>query len=422
MDKKTYKIYFQKIKNILWHFPKSIFYNVYYGFPSRRLTLIGITGTDGKTTSVNLLHKTLLDAGIKAGIISTLGAKIGNESISVGLHTTSPDPAIVQKLLARMVKEGITHTVIEVTAHAIDQFRYYGCHFRISAITNTSHEHLDDFLDMESYIKTKAKLFFNSDIAILNKDDFSFSEIVTPATTKVFTYSIDKKSDYQAKDIDLNNKYLKFTVNKTVYKTDSNYRYQIYNILMVHSILEQLSVDSNYLSKIIIDFPEMKGRRELVKNDLHIQCIVDFAHTPNALYQTLSSLRLVTKGKLICLFGATGGRDQSKRPLMGKVVSQNCDIGIVTADDTRNEKIVDINKQIIAGFDQSKINSNLFTYYDIPNRQNAFNLAVSLAKAGDIIVACGKGHETSILHGKTEYPWSESDAYKTAFRTRDQNV
>ena len=166
----------------------------------------------------------------------------------------------------------------------------------------------------------------------------------------------------------------------------------------------------------------MKGRREIVKNDLHIQCIIDFAHTPNALYQTLSSLKLVTKGKLICLFGATGGRDQSKRPIMGKVVSQNCDIGIITADDTRNEKIDNINQQIIGGIDPEQIKKNKFTYYNVPNRQDAFNLAVSLAKSGDTIVACGKGHETTILHGNTEYPWSESDAFKTAFRTRDQNV
>ncbi|OIP87386.1 hypothetical protein CO009_02555 [Candidatus Shapirobacteria bacterium CG_4_8_14_3_um_filter_35_11] len=422
MYKKIYKICFQKIKNIFWHLPKSIFYNIYFGFPHRNLTLIGVTGTDGKTTSVNLIHQALLNANIKSGLISTLGAKIGDQSISIGLHTTSPDSSIVQKIFAQMVTEGMTHAIVEVTAHAIDQYRYFGCNFAICGITNTSHEHLDDFLNMSSYINTKAKLFSNSNIAILNKDDSSFSQIIVPPTTKIFSYSIDKKSDYQAKNINLNNKFLEFTVNKTTYKTNSNYRYQIYNILLVHSILNQLKIDPNLLPKLILNFPEIKGRREIVKNNLHIQCIVDFAHTPNALFQTLSSLHSTTKNKLICIFGATGGRDQTKRPLMGKVVSQNCDIAIVTADDTRNENIIEINKQIISGFDQKQIDNKKFAYYNIPNRQDAFNLAVSLAKSGDTIIACGKGHETSILHGKTEYPWSESDAFKTAFRNKDQNV
>lgn len=422
MNKKTYRIYFQKIKNIFWHLPKSIFYNYLYGQPAKKLTLIGITGTDGKTTSVNLIHHALLNAGIKAGSISTLGAKIGDQNLSVGLHTTSPDPAVVQKILSQMVKQGMTHAVIEVTAHAIDQYRYFGCHFSVSAITNTSHEHLDDFKDMSSYTATKAKLFTISSIAILNKDDDSFRIINPPLPTKIVSYSINKKSDYQAKNINLTDKYLEFTVNKTNYKTDSNYHYQIYNILLVHSVLDQLKINPDLLPKLVREFPDMKGRREIVKNDLHIQCLIDFAHTPNALFQTLSSLSSNTKGKLICIFGATGGRDQSKRPLMGQVVSQNCDIGIVTADDTRNENINDINRQIISGFDPNRVQNKEFIYHDIPNRQDAFNLAISLAKPGDTIVACGKGHETSILHGKTEYPWSESDAFKTAFRTREQNV
>lgn len=416
MDKKTIKIAIQKLKNVLWHLPKSIFYNVYYGFPSKKLILIGITGTDGKTTCVNLLHKALLNANVKVGLISTLGAKIGDQEISVGLHTTSPDPAIVQKIFAQMVKKGMTHAVVEITAHAIDQYRYFGCNFNICGITNTSHEHLDDFLNLNAYIQVKAKLFTNCKTAILNKDDQSFSTIPSNPTTKILSYSINKKSDYQAKKIFLDEKLLKFEVNNNKYITDSNFHYQIYNILLVHSILDQLSFNSKILSELVKEFPEIKGRREIIKNDSHILCIVDFAHTPNALLETLSSLNKTTKGKLICIFGATGGRDQTKRPIMGKVVSENCDIGIVTADDTRNEKIENINNQIISGFNKK------FTFYNIPNRQDAFNLAINLAKAGDTVIACGKGHETTILHGSTEYPWSESDAFKTAFRNKKQNV
>lgn len=415
MNSKLFHLYFQKAKNLLWHFPKSVFYNIYYGFPSRQLTLIGITGTDGKTTTTTLIHHCLLQSGINAGLISTLGAKIGDKQIKIGLHTTSPDPSVVQKILSDMVKSGITHVVIEVTAHAIDQFRYYGCHFQVAGITNTSHEHLDDFLNMDFYTSTKSKLLETSDFAILNKDDPSYRSISSKLSSPYTSYSIDQPSDLQAKKIEFTSKTLDFTVNSTLFSTDSLYRYQIYNILLCHAVLRQLKINPKVLINEIKHFPHIKGRREEIKNNLKLRCLIDFAHTPAALETTLASLRQTTRGKLIVIFGATGGRDQSKRPLMGRVVSQIADIAIVTADDTRLENIKDINRQIISGMDSGRAD---FSYYDIPNRQDAFNLAVKLSSPGDTIIACGKGHETTILHGRTEYPWSESDAFRTAFRQK----
>lgn len=417
MINKTLRISLQKIKNILWHFPKSVYYNYHYGYPSRKLSLIAVTGTDGKTTTANLVHLALQQAGIKAGVISTLGAKIGDREITVGLHTTSPDPSVVQKIFRDMVNEGLTHAVIEVTAHAIDQFRYWGCQFQVAAITNTSHEHLDDFFDLKSYIQTKARLFRQANVSILNKDDPSYELIAGSYTANYKSISINQKSDYQAKDIALKSKSLSFSVKGTKFKTDSAFYYQIYNILTTHAILTELKIDPKILINLIRIFPDMKGRREVVKNDLGLRCLIDFAHTPAALFTTLNSLKTTSKkGKLIVIFGATGGRDPSKRPLMGQVVSRLADIGIITADDTRNERIEDINRHIISGIDQDRLKNKKFAYYDIPKRQDAFNLAVKLATTGDTIIACGKGHETSILHGNTEYPWSESEAFRTAFR------
>lgn len=410
----------QRLKNIFWHFPKSIYYNFYYQFPSKKLTLIGITGTDGKTTTANLIHKSLIEAGIKAGLISTLGAKIGNKDVNVGLHTTSPDSSLVQKLLRQMVNEGLTHAVIEVTAHALDQYRYNGCHFHISVITNVSHEHLDDFNNIKKYTLTKAKLFKNSDYSILNKDDASYKVISQNISKPIISYSINQKSDHQAKNITLSRNTLSFKVNQTKYKTDSPYYHQIYNILAVHCVLLKLNLKPELLQSVIRHFPDIKGRGEEVKNNLNILTLIDFAHTPAALETILHSLRAITDGKLIIIFGATGGRDQSKRPLMGKVVSQIADIAIITADDTRNESIENINSQIIEGIDQNRVSQKLFHYHNIKNRQDAFNLAVKLASKGDTIVACGKGHETTILHGKTEYPWSESEAFRTAFRLKSK--
>jgi len=397
------KFYIQKIKNIFWHLPKSIFANIRYGFPSRKLILIGITGTDGKTTTATLIHQILLKAGFKSDYITTIN--------SPGLHTTSPDPLVLQKLFAQMVQRGITHCVVETTAHGLDQFRFFGCRFYSSVITNLSHEHLDDFYYMEEYLAAKANLFSMSKNVILNRDDQSYSPLKI-RFPKHLSYSIKNRSPFQATDIDITSKKMSFKVGDDQFVTDSNFEYQIYNILAALAVSSTLNISPAIVAKTIKKFPETKGRREIVANDLKFNTIVDFAHTPEALKQTLISLRKITSGKIICIFGATGGRDKTKRPIMGQVVSKYSDFAIITSDDTRNEKIEDINAQIISGIS----NRPGFTYFDIHNRQDAFDMAVKLAVPGDTIIACGKGHETSILLGSTEYPWSETEAFRTAFR------
>lgn len=426
----------QKLKNLFIHLPKAVFYQYFYGQPSKKMTLIGVTGTDGKTSTANLIYEILLNSGIKAGVITTINAKYGDKEIDTGLHLTSPDPSLVQKILKEMADNGITHVVCEVTAHALDQYRYYGCNFEIALITNTSHEHLDYFGNMDNYIRTKGKIFDQAKVAILNKDDQSF-KYLSQKIPKFISYSIEKKSDFQAKNIKTTAEEIKFSVNNLTISTNSVYRYQIYNTLAALAVISQLKIEPINLVKTVKDFPTVKGRREEVQNDFDIRAIVDFAHTPNAIKNTLSSLKEIKKGKIIAIFGATGGRDQSKRPEMGLVTSQFADIAFITSDDTRNEKIEDINKQIISGIPSDGIlvetnnllqikkiikdNPNKFIYFNIPNRQDAFNLAIKLAQPKDIVIAMGKGHETSILHGNTEYPWSESQAFRLAFSLKNKS-
>lgn len=428
----------QKIKNNFWHLPKNFLLNIKYGFPSKKLILIGITGTDGKTTTCTLIHEILRKSGIKAGLISTICAKIEDKEISTGLHTTSPDPSLIQKIFIDMIKAGVTHVVCEVTSHALDQNRFFGCKFEVSGITNVSHEHMDYHKTMTNYINAKAKLFSMSKSAILNKDDQSFNLIKKQIKVPFKTFSIKDDSDYQAKKIKLDENSLSFEVNDQKFITDSNQEYQVYNILLTLGICQKLKIDTNIIQEVIKKFPETRGRREEVENNLKIKTIIDFAHTPNALSSSLSSLKKTTKGNLIVIFGATGGRDQSKRPKMGEVVSNIANIAIITSDDTRNEKIENINKQIISGIDQKKselidhqeiknkkhlqkiieLSKHKFVYFNVPNRQDAFTLAVKLSQPSDTIIACGKGHEKTILHGNTEYPWSEAEAFRTAFRLR----
>jgi len=428
----------QKIKNILLHLPKSFFYSLKYGFPSRKLILIGVTGTDGKTTTCTLINEILKQSGFKTGLITTIGAKIDDKEIDTGFHTTTPDPSLLQKVFADMVKAGVTHVVCEVTSHALDQYRFGGSRFEISGITNTSHEHLDYHKTMENYINAKAKLFDQSKSAVLNKDDQSFDIIKKRIKVPFKTFSIKKTSDYQAQKIKLEADTLSFHVNGQKFTTDSSYEYQVYNILLATAICYKLGIKSETIQQVIEHFPEAKGRREELQNDFKFKTIIDFAHTPNALEASLSSLQKTSQGNIIVIFGATGGRDQSKRPIMGSVVSKFANIAMITADDTRNEKIENINKQLISGIDSKKsefidyqeiknkkqiqsvleLSKKKFIYFNIPNRQDAFNLAIKLAQPNDVIIACGKGHETTILHGHTEYPWSEAEAFRTAFRLR----
>ena len=424
----------QKIKNLFFHLPKSVFYQKFYGSPTKKLVLIGITGTDGKTTTSSLIYEILRKAGINAGVITTISAKYGDKEIDTGLHMTSPDPSVLQKIFKTMLNAGVTHVVCEVTAHALDQYRFFGCQFEVAAITNTSHEHLDYFKTMDVYTKAKSKIFSQSNSAILNRDDESF-EFLSKLIPKHISYSINHKSDFQAKNIIFKPELMTFEVNKLTIKTNSVYQYQIYNILAALAVLDHLKIDPKFLTETVADYPIAKGRREEVSNDLDIKTIVDFAHTPNAIQNTLSALRQTTQGRIIAIFGATGGRDQTKRPKMGQVVSQLSDIAIITSDDTRNEDIKDINHQIISGIPKESVlietsdileikkiiksNPNKFIYFNIPNRQDAFNLAIQLTKPKDTVIAMGKGHENTILLGNTEYPWSETEAFRLAFKFKN---
>lgn len=394
----------QKIKNIFWHYPKGLVANLVHKLPTRHLCLIGVTGTDGKTTTCILVHKVLENAGIKSGLLTTVN--------SPKLHNTSPNAFYLQKTFAKLVKEQYTHCVCEATSHGLDQNRFLGCNFFVSAITNTSHEHLDYHLTFENYVLAKAKLFQQSKYCILNKDDKSFSTI-KPFCKNLITYSTKN-----IKNLKITKNKLSFDYDGLTFVTDSPYEYLINNILAAYNICKKLNIDNKIFLDTLKNFPETKGRREEVKNNFQFKTIIDFAHTPAGLEKTLSALKKITKGKLIVIFGATGGRDKSKRPLMGKIVSELADIAYITSDDTRNENIEDINEQIISGI----IPNKKFSYFNIPNRQEAFNQAIKNAKADDTIIACGKGHETTILHRNTEYPWSEAEAFRTAFRERSKNV
>jgi UDP-N-acetylmuramoyl-L-alanyl-D-glutamate--2,6-diaminopimelate ligase len=392
----------QKAINYGKHLPLALFALWRYGFPSRQLKVIGVTGTDGKTTTVNLIYHLLKEAGFSVGMISTVSAKIGEEEIETGFHVTSPDPQLLQKLFRRMVGKGIKYVVLEVTSHGLDQFRFLGINYEIGVLTNITHEHLDYHKTFENYLKAKAKLFTQSKLAVLNKDDGSYgflSALVEKKKSGQLSYAIKNKAD--------------FTPTTFPFKTTLPGEYNRYNVLAAVAAASALGAKRENIRKALKDFKGVEGRMEEVGTGKDFRAIVDFAHTPNALEQVLKTLKddLSKDCRLIAVFGAAGLRDREKRPIMGEIAGKLADLVVLTAEDPRTEKVVDICNQIAAGCRRVGAEPTI-----ISNRQEAIEFAIKNAKKGDIVVVCGKGHEKSMCFGKKEYPWSDQEAVKKALK------
>lgn len=381
----------QEIINNFYHLPKAIFANIIYGFPTRKLKIIGVTGTDGKTTTTNMIYRILKAAGEKVSMVSTVNALIAGKPYDTGFHVTSPDPFMVQEFAKQALNNGDEYLVLEVTSHALDQYRFWGIKFDVGVITNITHEHLDYHNTYQNYFNTKVKLIKDVDSAVVNQS------LKQKLARKVITFGLDK-GDFNQKQIKL--------------ELQIPGDYNIENALAALAVAFVLGVDKRTAQKALESFTGITGRMEEIKNSKGLKIIVDFAHTPNALTQALKTLRMRTKGKLIVVFGSAGKRDVEKRGLMGAVAGDLADFAVVTAEDPRGE-IETINEQIIAGAKKTGkvLDKNIFA---IKDRAEAIAFAVNkLAKKGDVIGIFGKGHEASMnLDGKKEIPWSDKDVVK----------
>jgi len=393
----------QKAVNYFKHLPSAFLALLFYQFPSKRLKVIGVTGTDGKTTTVNLIYNVLKESGLSVSMISTVSALIKDKEIDTGFHVTAPGAWQLQKLLRRMVREGIKYVVLEVTSHGLDQFRVLGISYEVGVMTNVTYEHLDYHKTYESYLRTKAKLFEKSKVAVLNKDDRSYGFLSSKfkvQSSKFVTYGIKNEAD--------------FTPKTFPFKTSLPGEYNQYNCLAAITATKALGVKEETIRKAVAEFEGVIGRMEEVGEGQNFRAIVDFAHTPNALEQALKTLKkdLKKDSRLIVVFGAAGLRDREKRPMMGKIAGTYADFSVVTAEDPRTEKVEDICRQIAQGC--REVGGKFKIIY---NRQEAINYAIEkLAKIGDIVVVCGKGHEKSMCYGTKEYPWSDQEAVRKALQ------
>lgn len=379
--------------NYFKHLPEAIIANIKYSFPSQKLKVIGVTGTDGKTTTVNMIYKILRDAGEKVSMISTINAVIAGYEYDTGFHVTSPPANEIQKYLKISTEAGDEFFVLEVTSHGLDQFRVWGVNFEIGVITNITHEHLDYHKSFKNYLKTKVKLIKLANFAVLNYNDKNLKDLASHLRCgKVKTFGVSGNAE----------------VNPSVFpiKLKIPGEFNLSNALAAATVGKILKIDDRIIKGALENFHSLEGRMEEVKNNKGIKVMIDFAHTPNALKQALRTLRNETRGKLIAVFGAASERDSLKRPLMGEISARFADITILTDEDPRFEPSEKIINNIASGAYQvgAKDDINLFK---IPDRAKAIKLSLKMAKRGDTVAIFGKGHEKSINYHGVEKPWSD---------------
>ena len=405
------------------------------GWPAHSLTVIGVTGTDGKTTTSSLIHRILLQAGLNAGMISTVNAVIGDEVLDTGFHVTTPDSPDLQRYLRRMVDAGLTHVVLESTSHGLAQDRLTGCEFDIGVVTNITHEHLDYHGSYENYQEAKGRLFTmlsetrekkqgNPRLAVLNHDDGSYDYLHALAKVRKVSYGLGGEADLTASEIRYERGRMSFRVRMRgmgidqVVSTNLLGDYNVSNCLAAFAAaVEGLGIDPAVAAQGIAALPGIPGRMEQIDLGQDFTAIVDFAHTPNALKVALEQARKMTKGRVIAIFGSAGLRDREKRRLMAEVSVGLADITILTAEDPRTESLEGILAEMAdAAVGKGGVEGKSF--YRVPDRGEAIRLGVKLAKAGDLVIACGKGHEQSMCFGETEYPWDDRTAMKAALAER----
>jgi UDP-N-acetylmuramoyl-L-alanyl-D-glutamate--2,6-diaminopimelate ligase len=393
---------FRKLKNI-YHLLQAIFANVWYRFPGNNLICIGVTGTDGKSTTANLIYHILQTAGKKTGVISTVACKINDENFNIGFHTTTPSASHMQKLLKEMVERKCKYAVIEVASHGIDQKRIWGIKFKVGVLTNITREHLDYHGNLGEYMRTKLAFMQSAKIACINvkyKNDFKSSKII-------FTYGINA-GDYKAENI---SRYM-FTLttpnNSYQIKHQLLGEFNIENIMAAYVACDVLGIEKEKIQDGIRDFKGIKGRLEEIINDSNLRVFVDFAHTPNAIEQVLKTLKEeFPAARIIHVYGATGMRDRDKRPIMGEISGTMADICVLTTEDTYGEDPLRIVLSIEKGVKKtSKILNE--SYFIEPDRRKAFTLAVEMARPGDVVVATGVGHQTTLNVGH-EIEWSDQE-------------
>ncbi len=388
-----------------------------YDQPSEQLELVGVTGTNGKTTITYLIEKIGTKHGKKVGLIGTLGARIDGREIP-GERTT-PEAIEVQKLLGDMVAEGVSLAVMEVSSHAMDLGRVKGCEFDVGIFTNLTQDHLDYHKSMEDYLDAKSSLFSSlvgkkqPKISILNGDDASFAKLSQASAAPVVSYGINNDVDYRAEDVQVTSEGVHFVVRFREGIQEIQYStpgfFSVYNALAAFVWGVERGYNPESVAEALAEIPGVPGRFESVRIGQPFLVIVDYAHTPDGLENVVRTARGFTKGRLITVFGCGGDRDKGKRPIMGETASVGSDFLIVTSDNPRTEDPDQIIKEVLMGVSGVE-------HVALRDRREAIESACRMAKPGDTILIAGKGHETYQIFGTEVHPFDDREVAREALR------
>ena len=371
--------------------------SIFYGFPSDKLKLIGVTGTNGKTTITYFLQAIFKKAGLKVGRLSTVNYDLGDKIYPA--LTTTPESLDLQRFLREMVDSGIEYAFMEVSSHSLVLHRVDEVRFCWAVFTNLSPEHLDFHQDMESYLEAKLILFEKmpqDKKALVNLDDPYSKKIIEKSSCQIITYAIDKNADYRARILQITDKGSLFMVKingkDEIFKISLPGSHNVYNALAAIVVAKEEKIPINLVREGLEDISRIPGRLEFIENRAGLKIYVDYAHTPNSLERVLNTLRRLTGGKLVVVFGCGGDRDPYKRPLMGKIACRIADYTVVTSDNPRSEEPEEIILQIERGMlEEGAIKGK--DYVTIPDRREAIKHALSRIVSGDTLLVAGKGHE-----------------------------
>ena len=384
----------------------------FYGNPSKKFKLIGITGTKGKTTTTFMLKSILEKHGNKVGLIGTVANYIGNKNLGESSRTT-PESLELQKLFSQMVEEKVDTVVMEVSSQSLKLHRVDGCEFDYAVFTNFSEDHISpkEHPDMEDYFNSKLLLIKQAKTSFINNDDFHVAKVkkILPECD-IRTYGIDNEANFIAKDITVTNSSVDFKVkiggkNERV-KTGIPGRFSVYNSLAAIAIAENLGANADEIKEALLEV-RVPGRSELVDNKKGLTIMIDYAHSPESLQSILNAVKSYTRGRVISVFGCGGDRDPGKRPIMGEISGKIADFTIITSDNPRTEEPEKIVKQIEEGIIKTK-----GKYVAIVDRTEAIKHAIEIANKNDIIVLAGKGHETYQEINGEKYPYDERKIIK----------
>lgn len=419
------KIVPQSIKNI-YHIFQAVLANFWYGFPSRRLRVIGVTGTNGKTTTVQMIARILEEAEKKIALASTINFKIAEKEWVNKTKFTTLSAFAVQKFIKQAAEAGCEYLILETSSHSLDQYRIWGVKYDVAVMTNVTREHLDYHKTMERYRKAKKILFKNAadnkGVIIVNLDMENPEEFLNFNADKKFGYTVKMKNGkfpvanvkiIKAEDVELGIDYSKFKISvSSMDGKNSKFRlnlpgeFNVENALAAACVGISENIDLETASKALEKIKNVPGRLEFVPNDKNLNIIVDYAVTPDSLeklYELMGELN-TGKSKVIAVFGSCGDRDRGKRPMMGEIVSKNADFLIVTNEDPYSEDPMQIINEVAAGIKNKKEGE---IFWKILDRREAIQKALKLANTGDFVVVTGKGAEETMAIGKKRIPWND---------------